>query len=341
MTADIVVFLRSKKFFGSQIVAFPALYQIKQCWPGHRLRVVAQDDVGHYYRPLPWVDEFVQTRGLRTNLAVLAPQTRAMVALHHTSEQYALIACLKRPPLRLGYRNGRVGDFAWTHACDKRLDEYIGLSYMNLLRTVHAFDPVEAARRCFAEVAALAREQPRQTDVVLVPGGGHGAYKRWGVDNFLKLAEGLKARLGRDTTFSFVLGPVEQEAYRTLQALNRPDFSLLMSRPYPELAHLMARARLVVANDCGPSHLAQGTGVPYVGIFHRSNPQWFWVRPNARKVIPENEAQGIRSIPPERVLQACLSVLRAPAALQLAPSQRRYAPAAVGDDDMPSLLTPA
>lgn len=307
--ADIIVYLRSKRFFGSQIVAFPVLYQLKQCWPGHKLRVVGQDDIGDYYRALPWVDEYVRTDGLRSNLAVLGKDAEVMVALHHTSEQYGLISLLKRPAIRMGFRNGRVGDFMWTHACPKRLDEYIGLTYMNLLRTVHDFDPAEASRRCFAEIAARAERPPVPTDVVLIPGGGHGAYKRWGVDNFLTLVDQLKTHMGPQTTFSFVLGPVEQEAYAALKALNRADFQLLMSRPFPDLTSLMQGARLVVANDCGPSHLAQGTGVPYVGVFHRHNPEWFWVRPNARKVIPAAEEDGIRSIRPEQVFQACLSVL--------------------------------
>lgn len=337
--AEIVVFLRSKRFLGSQIVAFPLLYQLKQCWPGHKLRVVAQDAVGEHYRALPWVDEFVLTRGLRTNLGVLGKDAEIMVALHHTSEQYPLISTLKRPAMRLGFRHEWLGDFMWTHSCPRRFDEYIGLTYMNLLRTARDFDPSEAARRCFGEIASLAAKAPAPVDVVLVPGGGSGDYKRWGVDNFLALADGLKARMGPRTTFGFVLGPAEQEGYDALKALGRPDFHLAMCRPLPEITRLMQGARLVVANDCGPSHLAQGLGAPYVGIFHRNNPEWFWVRPNARKVVPAVAGQGIRTIRPEQVLQACVSVLglsgaAVPAVFPQAPMPDQPAPAA-GPSDRP------
>ena len=91
--------------------------------------------------------------------------------------------------------------------------------------------------------------------------------------------------------------------------LGRSDFKIEFCRPPAELAALMRNARLVVSNDCGPSHIAQGLCVPYVGIFNEPNPEWFWARSYTRDVVPDNGTDAINSIEPARVLRACLDVL--------------------------------
>ena len=88
-----------------------------------------------------------------------------------------------------------------------------------------------------------------------------------------------------------------------------PDFAIAYCRTLSELSAIMLRARLVVANDCGPSHIAQGACVPYVGIFNEPNPEWFWDRPYSAAVVPPHPKDGIDAITPDDVLHACQNVL--------------------------------
>ncbi|HYG45433.1 MAG TPA: glycosyltransferase family 9 protein [Bordetella sp.] len=308
---DIVVYIRSRAKFGDQVVSFPALYQLKQWWPHARLRVVVQHDVSDYYRLLPWVDECVQAPGLYHALWAMPWRADLVVCLHHSSERYGLISLLRWPKARLGFRNGRLLDFAWTHAWRKNINEYIGLANLYLLSTYRQLQPEITVRRCFEEIAALA---PRYSsaDIVLIPGGGDGDFKRWGINNFVALADLLKARLGAGTHFTFVLGPAESTELAALQALERPDFQLVSGRPIPELAALMLDARLVVANDCGPSHIGQGVCVSYVGIFNESNPEWFWDRSYTANVCPPPQQCDIQAVLPSQVAEACFQVLCKP-----------------------------
>ena len=159
---------------------------------------------------------------------------------------------------------------------------------------------------------ALARSReatPDRADIVFMPGGGAGDYKRWPIESYVVLADLLRERLGSGMRFAFVLGPDEAREHDWLMALNRPDFSLVMSRPVAEIAHLALGARLVVANDCGPSHLAQFACVPYVGVFHESNREWFWARPCAAEVFPADGSFDIAKVEPRDVLTACGRVL--------------------------------
>ena len=306
---NIVVFIRSMAFFGDQLVTYPLLYQLNALYPDHRITVVAHDPVGQHYEHLPWVHHFVLATTKKARYQAIPPHTDMVIALHHSSEQYALICAAKRIKTRLGFSNKRLFDFLWTHTHKKDINEYIGLANLQLLRTLQPFNPQDAARGCMQWLARQKTTPVQHSDVVFMAGGGAGAFKRWGIHNYTALADHLKNRLGPDTTFTFVLGPAEENERQQLQQLARPDFRTLVSRPLADIADLCLNARLIVANDCGPSHIAQNSGTPYVGLFNEPNPEWFWARPTTRAVTPATGTIDIQAISVPQVLQACLEAM--------------------------------
>ncbi len=307
---EVVVFIRSMQFLGTQIVSYPLLYQIKQFWPDCHLRVVAQDNVGKHYLSLPWVDEFVQADRFGAVYHAMNSSADLLIVLHFASEKYGAAALLKRPRFRLGFKHKRITDFVWTHAHRKDFSEYMGLGNLLVLAAFKPFDPAVAARACVTAIAAqCADDLPEPSDVVLMPGGGAGDYKRWPIKEFVQLADLLKPSLPSGASFCFVLGPDETKEYEWLLSLHRDDFKFLMTRPLPEIAAAVLKAKLVVANDCGPSHLAQFSGVPYVGVFHELNREWFWARNNTADVLPWDGSTEIKHVRPEDVLAACLKVI--------------------------------
>lgn len=307
--SDIVVYVRSQPQLGDQIVAFATLYQLKAWWPARQVKVVARDDVGHIYRGLPWVDEFLRARSLLDYARSLSARTQVSVSLHHSSERFGLINLLRLPAIRLGFRNARFSDVVWTHCHRKDEAEYIGLANLRLLASYRPLNAEEASRRCFAELARAHRHTTLGADVVFIPGGGSGPFKRWSLAHYLRLADRLKPLLGADTRYTFVLGQQEARERAELDALRRADIEVAYCRPLSELSAIMLHARLVVANDCGPSHVAQAAGVPYVGIFNSRNPEWFWRRRGAADVVPQHPRDGINSITPDQVAHACTQVL--------------------------------
>jgi ADP-heptose:LPS heptosyltransferase len=330
------------RFLGTQIVSYPLLYQIKQFWPACHLQVVAQDAVSQHYLNLPWVDAFTQADKLPAVYRAMDGDADLVIALHFASEKYGIAALLKRPKFRLGFKNKRVTDFVWTHSHRKDFSEYMGLANLRVLADFKDFDPAQAARQC---VQALADLEGRPSivrsskfadandasdrcsrlsesniyppssggtnapQIVFMPGGGAGDYKRWPIEHYVALADLLKSTLMPQASFCFVMGPNEAEQYRWLQSLGRSDFVYLMTRPLSEIAKAVMGAKLVVANDCGPSHLAQFAGVPYVGVFHESNREWFWARETSADVLPQDGTCEIKNVTPEQVLDACQQVL--------------------------------
>ncbi|PPA78126.1 ADP-heptose--LPS heptosyltransferase [Achromobacter spanius] len=307
--SEIVVYVRSQQKLGDQIVAMPTLYQLKEWWPSRRISVVAREDVGAFYQALPWVDEFVRTSTLGGYLRCLKKETQVSVSLHHSSERFGLVNLLRLPPIRLGFRHGRLTDIVWTHWHRKNIAEYIGQANLNMLASYRPFDVERVPRACFEALAGSHLRTAQSADVVMIPGGGSGAFKRWSLANYVQLADGLKRVMGEGARFLFVLGQQEAAERDALQAMQRPDFAVAYCRTIPELSAIMLHARLVVANDCGPSHIAQGACVPYVGIFNETNPEWFWQRPGSAAVVPRRPQDGINAITPDEVLAACRNVL--------------------------------
>jgi ADP-heptose:LPS heptosyltransferase len=318
---EVVVYLRSMVFLGTQIVAFPLLYQIKQFWPQCHLRVVGQDDLAKHYKALPWVDEYVRANRLKQNYLALGAKPDLAIALHFASEQFSLVSWVKGVKNRLGFRNGRASDFLWTHSYPKDYSEYMGIANLKLLASFKSFDVAMAARACVTAIASQRTFTPPEAQIVFMPGGGAGEYKRWPVEQYVQLADLLKVSQGAQSKFCFVLGPDEVDECAWLKSLGREDFVLLENRPMAEIAWMVLQARIVIANDCGPSHYAQFACVPYVGVFHETNLEWFWTRPDTAHVTPpqvlkttQSDAgnqikQGIKSITPEEVHVAACQVI--------------------------------
>jgi ADP-heptose:LPS heptosyltransferase len=126
---------------------------------------------------------------------------------------------------------------------------------------------------------------PSTENICFMPGGA-SPFELWGIDNFLALAARIRAdRPG--ARFVFVLGRDE----RFLGAL----------------AQAVRASRVTIANDCGPAHVAQLLGGPYVGLFanhpgqaERIAAQWFLPRPGARWVSGPAHA-SISDLLPGRV----------------------------------------
>ena len=309
--ADVVVFLRSKRFFGGHIVTYPLLYALHKHLDGKRIRVVGNDPVSDHYLCLPWALEFVEVKGFWSHCAAVSRRTSVMMALHYTSEKYGLVAGVRRPKTRLGFTNKRVTDGVWTHNLKKNFDEYLAVSNLRLLSEYLPLDVASTSRTCFETIAQTSKHQPCITDVVMMPGGGAGHFKRWGLGNYLSLLAMLRKSLGATLSVTFLLGPDERAEFNALSIAGLPGVHLMMMCPIEDIAHVCIHARLIVANDCGPSHIAQGACVPYVGVYQMPNPQWYWARDYSRSVTPAPVDHGdIQKVSPAQVLAACLEVWR-------------------------------
>lgn len=143
--------------------------------------------------------------------------------------------------------------------------------------------------------------------------GATKAYKRWPLEHFVETAGGLN-ELGYQVLL-IGAGHVDAAANRTITS-HFPATDLCNRLSLPELAAVLMRASVMVANDSGPSHLASALGVPGVVIFGPTDPD-LWrplssvstvlenrslCDPGCKRTVCLNDYACIKSVKPDHVL---------------------------------------
>jgi heptosyltransferase I len=108
------------------------------------------------------------------------------------------------------------------------------------------------------------------TDFCVVSPGGGWKSKCWPPERYGSLCAELWRRLSLRVAVN--AGPGEEELARAVIAAAAPAKPLLFSPSLRELAALLSLARLVVAADTGPLHLAAALGTPVVALFGPTDP---------------------------------------------------------------------
>ncbi len=107
--------------------------------------------------------------------------------------------------------------------------------------------------------------------IVLHPGASKfGAFKRWPPEHFAALADRLARRTGAPVVLT--AGPGERAQAEKVLKHMECDASIAEPPTLSDLTDLLAGARLVVAGDTGPAHLAAVVGAPTVTLFGPKDP---------------------------------------------------------------------
>jgi ADP-heptose:LPS heptosyltransferase len=171
--------------------------------------------------------------------------------------------------------------------------------------------------------------------------GGEGLWgrKQWGADRFARVASGLHSALGDRVRLVLMGGKDDAPAAAQIAALTTAHvINATGQTTLGETAALIKRCALFLGNDSSPLHIAAATGTPVVGIYGPTDPRSYhpWV-PGGREgrdyavvrsplpcacrfplVGGITLAQwamclmcpALASISTDRVLDACLSLIR-------------------------------
>lgn len=281
------VLLRLPNWLGDIVMAAPAVEAITRALPGARVTAQCIAPFVPLARLLPGVHEAVAAGPDRGPLSLWSSRRALRAAGHDLAVVFprgvraSLAPWLARVPVRVGF--GDAG---------KRLLLTHGLRGWRPLRRAHRSLFYGALARCFgttpagpwalqAPGAALAaadallerlgadRTLPL---VVLEPGARYGPAKCWPPERFGALARLLMAEgCSVATVGTAATQPVEDDVARAsggglVRTAGRTDDLLA-------LVGLLARARLVVANDTGPMHLAAALGTPVLALFGATDPE--------------------------------------------------------------------
>ena len=189
-----------------------------------------------------------------------------------------LLTAYTGAPVRIGFSAGRCRErwnalFTNRHVTPPDSARHVVDQYLALLAPLgivpgpaefHVPVPAAAERR-IEEFLVNEGVKPGDRLVAINPGAGH-PQKRWSVARFGALAERLATDAGARVLLLW--GPDEAHMAREI-SLALPAHSALLAPPTDlgELAALLKRCRLMIANDTGPLHLAAALGTPALGLY--------------------------------------------------------------------------
>ena len=200
-----------------------------------------------------------------------------------------LMIGLQRKAIRVGF-GSTVTHALFDHCIEKDPTRYRALHYLEFLEVLDV--KVSEFHTTFRALSSADIEQKPADEkwVFMMPGAGRD-FKLWGLENFFELVKRLHARCDR-FRFRFVLGPGEDALKQEIESSGNPLFAVEFSRPIPDLIGLLNQADLVVAHDCGPSHISHLCAAPHLGLisdeFHDAGvviEEWFHIRDNARTLV--------------------------------------------------------
>jgi heptosyltransferase-2 len=267
-------------WIGDAVMSLPVLRALRRADPGGRITVLAKRGPAAIYRAEGSADDVRTTVGLLADSGAAFRAGFSEAWLLPNSFRSALVPYLARIPDRIGYASdGRRALLTRALAPPPRTDHQLR-DYDPLLRSAGIEpDPDPPRLEVPAEAgeladAALSRARlPRDGSLVLIaPGAAFGWTKRWPPDRFGRLADLLAAR---GFPSALVIGPGEETiAAEVRRASSSPETLPVLGLDLDPVgvAGLAARARVVVANDSGPMHLAAAVGTPVVALFGPTDP---------------------------------------------------------------------
>ncbi|MFT4648403.1 MAG: heptosyltransferase-2 [Glaciecola sp.] len=274
---------RIPNWVGDVVMATPALRALKKGLPDAELWVEGRAHLNTILEDLPYVDHFLPDPGkgfanTRERIRRLKEHEFDMAVMFPDSPRSAFAPFMARIPMRLGYSRDIMRHTMLTHRLhppgeDRRrvpvsmIDRYLVLPRaLGLPDDGEQLDvPISDESRQMVETQLIAAGVDLSKPLcTVIPGAAFGASKLWPVEHFAATLDLLRDEDGLQAIIP--TGPGEQAiAHRIADAMKGPCFPL--TDPVfslGQVAALVERSRLVIANDTGPRQFAVALGIPVV-----------------------------------------------------------------------------
>jgi len=265
-------------WLGDAVMAIPFFRALKRAHPADSLGVLAPRGPAAVFRAEGSADTILIRSSLLADVAAIRRGGFDEAWLLPNSFRAGLLSFLGGVPERIGYATDRRRPLLTTAlppptATGHQLRDYDAL--LRARRIEPDCDPPrlpisQAAQRSAADALDVAGVDPQAPLALLAPGAAFSWTKRWPPDRFGRLGAMLR---DRHWASAIVVGPGEEALARRVSAAAQAFLPILGLDLGPiGLAALLARARVVVANDSGPMHLAAAVGTPVVAFFGPTDP---------------------------------------------------------------------
>lgn len=265
-------------WLGDCVMALPVLRAIRRARPGEKLAVLARRGPAALFRAEGSADTVLVRSSLLADARNLRAGRFSEAWLLPNSFRSALAPFLAGIPHRIGYDTDRRGILLTRRVSPPDRVEHQLRDYDALLASGSIEPdlgapklpiPPEPSNRAAAALAAAGIRDGLPL-ALLAPGAAFGWTKRWPAESYGALSDRLAEK---GFSCAVVIGPGQEDLGRRVASAGRGSPPVVGGDLDPlDLAALFARARLVVANDSGPMHLAAAVGAPVVAFFGPTDP---------------------------------------------------------------------
>jgi ADP-heptose:LPS heptosyltransferase len=285
---------------GDVIMTGPALRSLKKALPGIQIALMASPAGSQVAPLLPWVDEVVVDKAVWQDASWTMPfdpgrEIERIETLKARQFDAAIIftsfsqspyppayACyLAGIPVRIGQSKEFGGSVLshWkrsapdeVHQVDRNLSllEDAGLPLGGRHLELHVPAKIQA---CADELLSSVGVDPEAPFAVMAPGASCAA-RRYDLQRFSEVSRILSAETG--LPLILVGSDRERELVRPFLDERRPVISLVGLTSVPELAGVIRRSSLVLANDSAPMHIADAFLRPMVVLYSGTELEEQW-----------------------------------------------------------------
>lgn len=261
----------------------PVIRTLQHHWPDTQLTWIIGRTEHQLVGEIPGIEFITFDKGRRwRSLRALQRRLRgrSFDALLHMqmSLRASLISLLVRSPVKLGFDRARAKDAQWCftnyriapHTRQHVMDSLFGFSTaLGIPERVLRWDlPIDPAARDWA-----AQVLPDTAPGLVISPCASKAYRNWSAAGYAAVADYATRHHGLRVVLSG--GPSAPEQAMGEAILSRaaaPIDNYIGRTTIPALLALLARARVVLAPDSGPAHMANAVGTPVIGLYACTNP---------------------------------------------------------------------
>jgi heptosyltransferase II len=196
----------------------------------------------------------------------------------HRSTSKTLIAYLAGIPRRVGYYTKKRSLLLTDSLSEKRDIVHRVEYFLNLVRSIGINDSgsdyefiIPRTAICAAEIILKNAGVNKGEDFFIINPGGNWLQKRWPKQNYSMLCEKLHDIYNYKI---LVTGSIEDIPLASDIISNKGSYlvSICGKTSLKQLAAIMGKAKIVVANDSGPMHIAVSQKTPTIAIFGPTSP---------------------------------------------------------------------
>lgn len=306
---NIIIFIQNRDFFGALLNHIPLLYSLRIQY--HTAKIIIFSPFTRAYSFYEWglADEIVIQKQANIKLWKVLRQIKAdlIITLRPSSMLLNALIGFSGAKKRIGYRSF-AGRWLLDGMVERNTDVYRALNYLNLLKPVNVVPRIPDYFVSCAKDSNLIIDGSR-CHFCIISGGGAGDFKKWGIENYIKLCQEI-IKIIPNAHFYFILGEQEKPYLSYIRDSTVSVLStLLVNDSIANCAKAILWSLVTIGNDCGPAHIAQLSGVNFVGIYSNESgsgektiAEWFYMRSNSRYICAATN-EDIKAIPVDKVFE--------------------------------------